>query len=690
MVISRVPPEKTMMSPVLNRVLESGLKESLPPGYIPVALSSGIYPGGKLSFKPDSNTRFKTGDIMVFSGGTLEIGTSSTPIANNVTAEVIIRDIPLDSNPGGIDPKRLLRTITSLNGIVRMYGRTISPSFIRSTQELLTTGTAPLDIRLESSALAAGWAVGDKIAVPNSQQCNSSSPVQVPSGKTEERTISAISPDGLTITIPGLTCPHPGARDADNVLVFTPHIVHLTRNIIIRSENPNGTRGHMLFDDRADVDIRYISVLSMGRTNTENLDITSAPAGNQKGRYPIHFHHLVGPTSPQSNGRQFTLMGTVVDFGAENTSQRRKWGITGQGRHLGLGERNIGYRAAGAAFAAEDANETGNKWYRNFALAVAWGNGERGEDRDPSDNSKLGREGVGFWINGIGYQSEYDSNVGADSISCVFCYGGFKFDNVYNGPNITVPAYQGADPYMSGQGTAIDPYTIGINYFKHNEVYSSDFGLTFWWICSELYYPRAGCTSSMQDVKIWNTDSWGIYAYESSNLTIDGYTNIGDKTKSQNNQFSLASAFALSDYAQNNVILRNLKVHNLHSVSEGFSNYGQPDDGLVGTMTIENSDFSNFSYEWKVCTVGSTNGSNIRKSNTVFRNVRFRKPAGADPTWLGFNVFKNNCDPAGGAIFDNNKPIWATVENYTSAPAVSARRFTAYPIFQYPTAPPTG
>src|SRR5258708_3184890 len=137
-------------------------------------------------------------------------------------------------------------------------------------------------------------------------------------------------------------------------------------------------------------------------------------------------------------------------------------------------------------------------------------------------------------------------------------------------------------------------------------------------------------------------------------------------------------------------MLRNLKVHNLDSVSEGFSNYGQPDDGLVGTMTIENSDFSNFSYEWKVCTVGSTNGSNIRKSNTVFRNVRFRKPAGADPTWLGFNFFKNNCDPAGGAIFDNNKPIWATVENYNSAPGVSGVSFTAYPTFQYPTAPPTG
>src|SRR5258708_12287567 len=127
---------------------------------------------------------------MVFSGGTLEIGTSSTPIANNVTAEVIIRDIPLDSNPGGIDPKRLLRTITSLNGIVRMYGRTISPSFIRSTQELLTTGTAPLDIRLESSALSAGWAVGDKIAFPNSHPFDSSCPYHLPTAQTHSRTIS--------------------------------------------------------------------------------------------------------------------------------------------------------------------------------------------------------------------------------------------------------------------------------------------------------------------------------------------------------------------------------------------------------------------------------------------------------------------------------------------------------------------
>src|SRR5258708_19630045 len=33
--ISILPPQKTIISPVLNRVLESGLKESLPPGYIP-------------------------------------------------------------------------------------------------------------------------------------------------------------------------------------------------------------------------------------------------------------------------------------------------------------------------------------------------------------------------------------------------------------------------------------------------------------------------------------------------------------------------------------------------------------------------------------------------------------------------------------------------------------------------------
>jgi hypothetical protein len=82
-----------------------------------VALEVGVYPTGVLSFDPAVNTRLRTGDIVVFAGGKLEIGTPSAPIQSAVTAEVVLRDIPFDN-----DPKQHLRGILSLDGTVRLDG----------------------------------------------------------------------------------------------------------------------------------------------------------------------------------------------------------------------------------------------------------------------------------------------------------------------------------------------------------------------------------------------------------------------------------------------------------------------------------------------------------------------------------------------------------------------------------------
>ena len=74
---------------------------------------------------------------------------------------------------------------------------------------------------------------------------------------------------------------------------------------MVRSENPNGVRGHMIFMARADVDLRYVEVREMGRTRMGVLDSTEFDAQgkvtnfgtNQIGRYAIHFHHDFGPTT---------------------------------------------------------------------------------------------------------------------------------------------------------------------------------------------------------------------------------------------------------------------------------------------------------------------------------------------------------------------------------------------------------
>jgi len=268
-----------------------------------VARSVGIYPGGKLRFSINANTQLSTADLMVLKGGVLQIGTQNAPVSSDYRAEIIFRDLPFDGN----DTKQHLRGLLA-----------IEPD------------AGDIDISLAQSATEAGWRIGDSVIVPTSAQCadaSDSCPDQ-----TEDLTIAAISADGLKLTFDqALQFDHPGARSLAGTLDFTPHVINKNRNVVFRSENPDGVRGHILFHGRSDIDMRYADVSALGRTDIRNLG-----AANQKGRYPIHAHHLIGPTTPQANDYQFTLVGNVVDFGEQNRAQDRKWGIAIHGSHYGL------------------------------------------------------------------------------------------------------------------------------------------------------------------------------------------------------------------------------------------------------------------------------------------------------------------------------------------------------------------
>ena len=179
----------------------------------------------------------------------------------------------------------------------------------------------------------------------------------------EELTVSDISPDGRTVTLAvPLVYDHLGARDFNNVLEFLPHVGNLTRNVVVRSEDPNGTRGHMLSNHMADVDIRYALFKDLGRTTYLPLNTTT----NHIGRYPIHMHHVIGPMTTPANGYQFTLVGNAVDGGSVET--QFKWGITVHGTHYGSIKDNVVYNYNGAAIATEDGSESFNEFDHNFVM----------------------------------------------------------------------------------------------------------------------------------------------------------------------------------------------------------------------------------------------------------------------------------------------------------------------------------
>lgn len=635
-----------------------------------IARSIGIYPGGKLTFASDTNTQLQTADLMVLDGGTLEIGTGNIPIGSAARAEVIFRDLPFDS----ADTEQHLRGLLAINGVVRVFGSGLSDVYLRSAVE---PAQGDASITVNQSARAAGWRVGDSVIVPGSRQCPRASGTC--SSESEDRRITDLSADGLTITLDEpLDFSHPGARNHAGALEFMPHVINKSRNVVFRSENPNGVRGQLLFHGRADVDLRYAEMRSLGRTNIQDL----GPA-NQKGRYPFHAHHLIGPVTAQSNGYQFTFIGNVVDFGEENTQQDRKWGLSIHGSHYGLIERNVVDHASGAGIVTESGEEMGNMFRSNFVVRVIGGNGARTPDQDPGDGSKLGRAGVGYWFNGGG-RNFYEKNFAADVAECVYCFG-FKFDNVRNG-ELLFPSSQGSDPHMDG-GETINADVIGINNFSDNEAYAVPNGITVWWKCTFGDYPRENCSSRLDGFRVWHHHRWGYYGYPVNQMTLANFVVRGDPTV-LTNRYENVTGLDFADYMQRELTIVNADIQNVRTGIQLSSMRHErgatgPD---VGFNYIEDSYLvaTEGVGVWAPASVNRPTET-LSPQTTVLRNVRFDYPdvdlSGQELAHVVMHDTSSISNPD-KMNQDRRNDVW--VYNYNRPPGVDGDDLYVVPDYQGP------
>ncbi len=349
---------------------------------------------GKLAFDPGVNTRLYVTNLQIMAGsmgmgtpGVLEVGTVANPIPAGITAEIVIANNPLGGSVA--DPDQFGTGVTVL-GKVSMHGSLKTPTFVRLAAEP-RAGQSTLTL----AEAVSGWAPGDRLILPDTRHMRFDE-LNEPSwtnkiNQWEELTVSSISADGKTITLQNsLLYDHLGARDLKNVLEFLPHVGNITRNVVIRSENPTGTRGHMLATHMADADIRYVLFKDLGRTTYLPLNNVT----NHIGRYPVHMHHLIGPTATPANGYQFTVIGNAVDGGSVET--QFKWGITVHGSHYGAIKDNVVYNYNGAAIATEDGSESFNEFDHNFVMRGM------GEPDEPGVQARMamGTEGVGFWFRG--------------------------------------------------------------------------------------------------------------------------------------------------------------------------------------------------------------------------------------------------------------------------------------------------
>ena len=606
--------------------------------------------GGRLRFRTDANTRLKTANLMVIDGGYLEIGSAATPIAHDVTAEIIIADQTIDRQ---LDPAELGAGIESLGKIV-MHGAMKSPTFVRLAREPLAGQTT---LALEQSVK--GWAVGDEIVIPDTRQLRQHERGIYYKPQDEKLEIASIAENRITLKTP-LKYDHRGARNANDELEFLPHIGNLSRNIVVRSENPAGTRGHMIFMSRAEIDLRFVEVRDMGRTRMGVLDNTEFTdqgqvkklGTNQIGRYAIHFHHYFGPRETPANGYQFTLIGNAVD-GAP------KWGVTIHNSHYGLVQDNVVYNTHGAGIVTEDGTESFNVFEHNFAMRsegsgdFAPRSGYSGAGPDP------GGEGSGFWFRGPNNYIRNNVAANADVFGFQLAAGLLE--------STRVPSFKAADMATERETTPVDMSRAKVLEFTNNEAYGAiQTGVAYGW------------NGDVKNFRVWNASTHGLTATPADKLTIDGISVRGDKSLLSDPEERPAGIW-IGHYISKTITIRNANIQGLRTgVSSPFVHSEEPELGRGnGSVAIENSYFRDY-FGVVVATTyrpKSRNQKPVRTAvvrNSVFGTLDVPANPRTPPAAISMNYNMAPDDPEPRVpieVYDFNKKVGDSFKVYYSLQA---------------------
>lgn len=574
-----------------------------------------IHSTGKLEFSRSVNTQLKVRTLQLICG-TLDVGTVANPIPASIKAEIVIRNLPIDPK----DPAQYGNGLIAMDAKISMHGAVKPRTFLRMGTEPLA-GQSTLTLEEAPS----GWQVGDRIVIPDSHFIRHSdhSPSNPYVPRIDLATIASISGNQVTLNAP-LQFTHEGARDGDDQLVFLPHAGNMTRNVVIKSESSSGTRGHVMFMHRTDLDIRYTAFQGLGRTKNDpapdqvqfdaNGNPTSPlPPVNQRGRYALHAHHLIGPATTPSNGYQFTLIGNAVVCMMDPMLFR--WGITIHNSHYGLVKDNVVYNWAGFGIGTEDGSESFNVIERNLVVKIS-GTGQREDMRGA--NNDFGHNGAAFWFVG-------PNNIIRDNVATNRNMYGY---NIFNfGGTKHIPAFKGADP--STQFTAVNMNAIKLLEFSGNEVYGDARAMSIWHIgANDGYSVNPSVEESViRNFKMWHIREFGIWFYPVYKITVDGLVAINYKP-ALSNLHEGASAFLLNDYLNKDIVIKNSNIQNFqHGLGAPVKLGHIPNTGTdYHDFTIENTllrNYGNFGVSTPYAVAGPAQAH--APARIILRNVLFRQ-----------------------------------------------------------------
>jgi hypothetical protein len=516
--------------------------------------SCGHVPGtGEYAQISHSGVTWTSGDITV---ATLYIAAGAS-LTGTFTGSCATTHTLTTSNTAYTDTAEY-ETGIIVRGTLTLTGCTKTP-WIRAGAQI-ASGTSSVTL----GSAPSGWANGDRLLLPDSRlfvMNESNTHIH------EVLTQSALS--GTALTLSGNTAvAHPGARDYAGTVERYPFVGNLTRNVIIKSANAAGTRGHLIVSDAGVLNLNYVAIQDFGRTTNDPLCTVAAapcdypgtvcdnPIPNHIGRYSLHLHGVTGASGTS------TINGVVVE-------RALKWGITIHGTDSHTITNNIVYDADGWGIGTEAGTEDNNVIDDNLIVQIdgtAGTNaaGTAGNDRGDSRNgcpqgSEQGVNGSGIWLQGN--NNRVRRNVIVDA------------------KEYAMTAW-GQDAILEMDG---------------NELVSSWVGWSPWSTGAAV---GAG-TSYIDNTYEWHSATNGIFHYGVRNLTYRNWYGRGDPNVSLSDAIFTAGLW-FGDYDAVNVQMLGVNIQNKRTAivaPYGKSNPVTDAGSAERVFTVEDGVFKNNIYD---------------------------------------------------------------------------------------------
>lgn len=378
---------------------------------------------GTLRFQHDVATRLMVDTLFSAPGSRFEMGTPQQPIRADVTAElVILADGPIDE---AVDPQQIGRGLV-LHGPTRICGSYRQPRL--PLQQDLPAGSQLLWLERPTLTLdpIPGWRVGDEVVVAGTSYDPQGSDHDDTRFHDEVLTVRGLLGPLVGFTNNGITQGNPAPANAlrfDHVrpdsfvrdMLRIP-VANLTRNVIVRSEDPTvpvRERGHVMVMHEPDVIIENALFRDLGRSDkTRNADdpVINADGSpgfgtNPRGRYGLHLHRNLPRSGALDPGCAPSIVRGCVVRGSPG------WGLVHHDSHAIL-EDNVVFDVVGSGIVAEAGNEVG-AWRNNLAIKMRGDDADRHQEINPRlARYDFGFNGEGYWLQGSP-RVEFVGNVAA-------------------------------------------------------------------------------------------------------------------------------------------------------------------------------------------------------------------------------------------------------------------------------------